>query len=102
MERDDQGAFYSHLAEEMIDNNIDSRARRNRSSPASGDGQQLQFISPTLVKTNRVKKRTVEGEKVTTSHTQQGYCKVCNKKVTTICSGCLESSALQFNTNILL
>lgn len=96
MERDDQGAFYSRLAEEMIDNNIDSRARRNRSSPASGDRQQQQIISPTLVKTNRVKKRTVEGEKVTTSHTQQGYCKVCNKKVTTICSGCLESSGKEY------
>ena len=96
MERDDQGAFYSRLAEEMIDNNIDSRARRNRSSPAHGDRQQQQIISPTLVKTNRVKKRTVEGEKVTTSHTQQGYCKVCNKKVTTICSGCLESSGKEY------
>jgi len=92
VEVEDQGTFYSCLAEEMIDNNIDSHARRNRRSSESDGPLQNNFLSPTLIKTSRVKRRTVEGEKVSTSHTQQGYCKVCNRKVTTVCSGCLQTT----------
>jgi hypothetical protein len=50
----DQQTFYSLLAEEMIDNNIDSRARRNRTSATEAQ-QRATYFSPTLVKTAHLK-----------------------------------------------
>jgi hypothetical protein len=42
--------------------------------------------------TARLKNISLGIEKVATSHTQQGYCKVCDRKVTTVCSACLETA----------
>jgi hypothetical protein len=79
---EDQQAFYSLLAEEMIDNNIDSRARRSRNLAE----QRATFTSPNLIKTTCVKRKRIGDKSLPTSHTQQGYCKACNRKVTTICN----------------
>jgi hypothetical protein len=85
---EDQQTFYSLLAEEMIDNNIDSRARGSRNSAE----QRATFTSPNLIKTTCVKRKRIGDASLPTSHTQQGYCKACNRKVTTICNACLETS----------
>jgi hypothetical protein len=72
----------------MIDNNIDSRARGSRNLAE----QRATFTSPNLIKTTRVKRKRIGDTSLPTSHTQQGYCKACNRKVTTICNACLETS----------
>jgi hypothetical protein len=91
---EDQQNFNSLLAEEMIDNSIDSRARRARI--AGEEAPCLTFSSPILIKCTRVKKKQVADGSVAgsvpTTHTQQGYCKVCLRKVTTVCNACLEAT----------
>jgi len=52
---EDQQTFYSLLAEEMIDNNIDSRARRLKT--LAPEHLQGTFTSPNLIKTTHVKKK---------------------------------------------
>ncbi|MFO0446795.1 MAG: hypothetical protein ACK51L_03915, partial [bacterium] len=54
---EDQQTFYSPLAEEMIDNNIDSRARRLKS--LAPEHLQGTFTSPNLIKTTHVKKKRI-------------------------------------------
>ena len=101
---EDQQNFYSLLAEEMIDNNIDSRARRARI--AGEEGPRLTFSSPILIKCTRVKKKQVAdgsvARSVPTTHTQQGYCKVCLRKVTTVCNACLEATGKDFFLTLLV
>ena len=101
---EDQQNFYSFLAEEMIDNTIDSRARRVRIS--GEEGPRLTFSSPILIKCTRVKKKQVAdgnaARSVPTTHTQQGYCKVCFRKVTTVCNACLEATGKDVFFAILL
>jgi hypothetical protein len=57
---EDQQNFYSLLAEEMIDNNINSRARRARL--AREEGPCLTFSSPNLIKCTRVKTNMLQME----------------------------------------
>ena len=48
-----QSEFYVHLAEELIDNNIDSRPQRRRNS--GEDGSDSSDESPVMTRTGRVR-----------------------------------------------
>jgi len=88
-----QKAFYSMLAEELIDNNYDavSSGRRARSSVTGVEqgvagmltdryGQPRSGIHAHLTPTKRKRKQN--------SYCQQGRCKICGKKTTLVCSLC--------------
>ena len=95
-----QSEFYVRLAEELIDNNIDSRPQCWRNS--GEDGSDSNDESPVMMRTGRVRAgvschltptkhhcRTSDGE--LTVQRLQGYCIECGKKTTYLCSACMDN-----------
>ena len=95
-----QSEFYVHLAEELIDNNIDSRLQHQRNS--GEDGSDSNDESPVMTHTGRVHTgvschltptklchRTGDGE--LTAQRLQGHCIECGKKTTYLCSACMDN-----------
>ena len=95
-----QSEFYVHLAEELIDNNIDSQPQRRRNS--GEDGSDSNDESPVMTCTGRVHAgvschltptkhccRTGDGE--LTVQRLQGHCIECGKKTTYLCSACMDN-----------
>ena len=95
-----QSEFYVHLAEELIDNNIDSRLQRQRNS--GEDGSDSNDESPVITCTGRVCagvtchltptkccRNTRDGE--LTAQRLQGCCTKCGKKTTYLCSACMDN-----------
>ena len=95
-----QSEFYVHLAEELIDNNIDSRPQCRRNS--GEDGSDSNDESPVMMSTGRVCAgischltptkclcRTGDGE--LTAQRLQGHCIECGKKTTYLCSACMDN-----------
>ena len=93
-----QSEFFVHLAEELIDNNINSRPQRQRNS--SEDGSDSNDESPVMTRTERARTgischltptkhrcRTRDGE--LTAQRLQGRCIECGKKTTYLCSACM-------------
>ena len=77
-----QDIFYSHLAEELINNNYDTvqlrpGVRVQQENPPEA--------SPHLTPTKK-KRKLKDGSE--TPYTSQGICKICSKKTTWICSSC--------------
>ena len=94
-----QSEFYVRLAEELIDNNIDSRPQRWRNS--GEDGSDSNDESPVMMRTGRVragvschlpptKCRRRTGDGVLTAQRLQGRCIECGKKTTYLCSACMD------------
>ena len=94
-----QSEFYVRLAEELIDNNIDSQLQCWRKS--AEDGSDSNNESPVMTCTGRVRagvschltptkcrRRTGEGE--LTAQRLQGHCIECGKKTTYLCSACMD------------
>ena len=94
-----QSEFYVRLAEELIDNNIDSRPQRQRNSVENGSDSNDE--SPVMSRTGRVRagvschltptkhrRRTAGGE--LTVQRLQGRCIECGKKTTYLCSACMD------------
>ena len=94
-----QSEFYVRLAEELIDNNIDSRPQRRRNS--GEDGSDSNDESPVMTRTGRVRtgvschltptkrcRRTGDG--VLTAQRLQGHCIECGKKTTYLCYACMD------------
>ena len=94
-----QSEFYVRLAEELIDNNIDSRPQRQRNSGENGSDSNDE--SPVMLRTGRVRagvschltptkrrRRTAGGE--LTVQRLQGRCIECGKKTTYLCSACMD------------
>ena len=95
-----QSEFYVHLAEELIDNNIDSRLQRQRNS--GEDGSDSNDESPMMTFTGRVRagvschltptKRCCHtGDGELTAQRLQGHCIECGKKTTYLCSACMDN-----------
>ena len=95
-----QSEFYVCLAEELIDNNIDSRLQCQRNS--GEDGSDSNDESPVMTRTGRVRagvschltptkccRRTRDGE--LTAQRLQGHCIECGKKTTYLCSACMDN-----------
>ena len=95
-----QSEFYVHLAEELIDNNIDSRPQCQRNS--GEDGSDSNDESPVMTHTGRVRagvschltptkrrRHTADGE--LTAQRLQGGCIECGKKTTYLCSACMDN-----------
>ena len=97
-----QSEFYVRLAEELIDNNIDSRLQHRRNS--GEDGSDSNDESPVMTHTGRVRAGvschltptkcrhhscTVDGE--LTVQRLQGHCFECGKKTTYLCSACMDN-----------
>ena len=95
-----QSEFYVCLAEELIDNNIDSRPQCQRNS--GEDGSDSNDESPVMTHTGRVHagvschltptkhcRRTRDGE--LTAQRLQGRCIECGKKTTYLCSACMDN-----------
>ena len=95
-----QSEFYVCLAEELIDNNIDSRPQHWRNSGENGSDSKDE--SPVMMRTGRVCAgvschltptkchcRTRDGE--LTVQRLQGHCIECGKKTTYLCSGCMDN-----------
>ena len=95
-----QSEFYVHLAEELIDNNINSRLQHWRNS--GEDGSDSNDASPVMTSTGRVcagvschltptkrRRRTADGE--LTAQRLQGHCIECGKKTTYLCSACMDN-----------
>ena len=94
-----QSEFYVCLAEELIDNNIDSRPQHQRNSGV--DGSDSNDESPVMTHTGRVRigvschltptkcrRRTGDGE--LTAQRLQGHCIECGKKTIYLCSTCMD------------
>ena len=94
-----QSEFYVCLAEELIDNNIDSRLQCQRNS--GEDGSDSNDESPVMTCTGRVRagischltptkrcQHTRDGE--LTAQRLQGRCIECGKKTTYLCSACMD------------
>ena len=94
-----QSEFYVRLAEELIDNNIDSRPQHQRNSGENGSDSNDE--SPVMSRTGRVRagvschltptkrcRRTAGGE--LTVQRLQGRCIECGKKTTYLCSACMD------------
>ena len=94
-----QSEFYVRLAEELIDNNIDSRLQHQSNS--GEDGSDSNNESPVMTRTGRVRacischltptkchRRTRDGE--LTAQRLQGHCIECGKKTTYLCSACMD------------
>ena len=92
-----QSEFYVHLAEELIDNNINSRPWRN----SGEDGSDSNDESPVMMCTGRVcagvschltptKHRRCTGDGVLTAQRLQGHCIECGKKTIYLCSACMD------------
>ena len=84
----DPDTFWTGLAEEMVDNQLDGiclRSRRSRFPVATSDSSvQVNYechLTPTTEK-----KRKANGE--LTNYTLQGNCRVCHKKTSYVCSTC--------------
>ena len=95
-----QSEFYVRLAEELIDNNIDSRLQLWRNS--GEDGSDSNDESPVMTHTGRVRAgischltptkcrcHTRDGE--LTVQRLQGCCIKCGKKTTYLCSACMDN-----------
>ena len=95
-----QSEFYVHLAEELIDNNIDSRPQCQRNS--GEDGSDSNDECPVMTHTGRVcagischlsptncHRRTGDGE--LTAQWLQGHCIECGNKTTHLCSACMDN-----------
>ena len=95
-----QSEFYVCLAEELIDNNIDSMLQHWRNS--GEDGSDSNDESPVMMRTGRVRAgvcchltptkhhhRTRDGELTAQRH--QGRCIECGKKTTYLCSACMDN-----------
>ena len=95
-----QSEFYVHLAEELIDNNIDSWPQCRRNS--GEDGSDSNEESPVMTCTGRVRagischltptkcrRRTGDGE--LTVQRLQGRRIECGKKITYLCSACMDN-----------
>ena len=95
-----QSEFYVCFAEELIDNNIDSRLQCWRNSGEDGSGSNDE--SPVMTRTERVHagischltptkrhRRTRDGE--LTAQRLQGRCIECGKKTTYLCSACMDN-----------
>ena len=94
-----QSEFYVRLAEELIDNNIDSQPQRRRNS--GEDGSDSNDESPVMMCTGRVcagvschltttKRRHRTRDGVLTAQMLQGRCIECGKKTTYLCSACMD------------
>ena len=95
-----QSEFYVFLAEELIDNNIDSWPQHQRNS--GEDGSDSNDESPVMMHTGRVctgvschltptKCRCRTGDGELTAQRLQGCCIECGKKTTYLCSACMDS-----------
>ena len=95
-----QSEFYVCLAEELIDNNIDSQPQRRRNS--GEDGSDSNDESPVMTCTGRVcagitchltptKRRRRTGDGELTAQRLQGHCIECGKKTTYLCSACMDN-----------
>ena len=95
-----QSKFYVHLAEELIDSNIDSRPQHWRNS--GEDGSDSNDESPVMMRTGRVRAGinchltptklhhcTRDGK--LTVQRLQGCCIECGKKTTYLCSACMDN-----------
>ena len=95
-----QSEFYVRLAEELIDNNIDSRPQHQRNSGEGGSDNNNE--SPVMMHTGRVCAgvschltptkhhcHTWDGE--LTAQRLQGRCIECGKKTTYLCSACMDN-----------
>ena len=92
----DSNEWFSLLAEEMIDNNIDGigvATRRSntatqtanaspRSGPPATAANEHHGLTPCKIKNNR-------------GNTKQGWCKICRKKCITMCRTCTRRGVLQ-------
>ena len=94
-----QSEFYVRLAEELIDDNIDSRPQRWRNS--GEDGSDSNDESPVMMRTGRVHAGVSchltptkcchhTGDGVLTAQRLQGCCIECGKKTTYLCSACMD------------
>ena len=81
-----QSEFYVRLAEELIDNNINSRPQHQRNS--GEDGSDSNDESPVMTHTKR-HHHTRDGE--LTAQRLQGCCIECGKKTTYLCSACMDN-----------
>ena len=95
-----QSEFYVRLAEELIDNNIDSWPQHRRNS--GEDGSDSNDESPVMMCTGRVcagvschltptKRRHRTGDGELTAQRLQGCCIECGKKTTYLCSACMDN-----------
>ena len=95
-----QSEFYVHLAEELIDNNIDSWLQHWRDS--GEDGSDSNDESPVMMHTGRVctgvschltptKRHRCTGDGELTAQRLQGCCIECGKKTTYLCSACMDN-----------
>ena len=95
-----QSEFHVRLAEELIDNNIDSRPQCWRNS--GEDGSDSNDESPVIPCTGRVragvschltptKHRHCTGDGELTVQRLQGCCIECGKKTTYLCSACMDN-----------
>ena len=95
-----QSEFYVHLAEELIDNNIDSQLQRQRNS--GEDGSDSNDESPVMTHTGMVhagischltptKRHHCPGDGELTVQRLQGRCIECGKKTTYLCSACMDN-----------
>ena len=95
-----QSEFYVCLAEELIDNNIDSRPQCQRNS--GKDGSDSNDESPVMTHTGRVragischltptKRRHCTRDGELTAQRLQGCCIKCGKKTTYLCSACMDN-----------
>ena len=95
-----QSEFYLRLAEELIDNNIDSRLQCQRNS--GEDGSDSNDESPVMTRTGRVhtgvschltptKRRRCTRDGELTVQRLQGHCIECGKKTTYLCSACMDN-----------
>ena len=94
-----QSELYVHLAEELIDNNIDSRPQRQRNSGEDGSDSNDEYtvmmcpgrvhagVSCHLTPTKH-RRHTADGE--LTVQRLQGRCIECGKKTTYLCSACMD------------
>ena len=95
-----QSEFYVRLAEELIDNNIDSQLQCQRNT--GEDGSDSNDESPVMMHTERVHagvschltptkccRRTGDGE--LSAQRLQGCCIECGKKTTYLCSACMDN-----------
>ena len=96
-----QSEFYVHLAEELIDNNIDSQPQHRRNS--GDDGSDSNDESPVMTHTGRVcagischltptKCRHRTGDGALSVQILQGRCIECGKKTTYLCSACMDNN----------
>ena len=95
-----QSELYMRLAEELIDNNIDSRPQHWRNS--GEDESDSNDECPVMMRTGRVragvschltptKRRLHTSDGELTAQRLQGRCIECGKKTTDLCSACMDN-----------